>query len=507
MSDHVDPSYIDPASEFQEVRGSSIVVAILLGMTIIAACIFLGRSYTFYIPFMLFSFVITFLWRKTPIPWIFLVSIVAATPIPLLRQQFACNLICALWFAVINMRYLFRIPRWMYLLAGLAMFGFITSAMHWMGANVIASTMKQGAFAYNFLLAPFLLLPLIYCRMEESRDSAINLKGLLFCLVVPSTLILIAAKLFGIVTNSWEASLHVTAGGEGYLQYQLGRVTVNFLRTEVGFILAALICAATAIMVSPVKAGYRILAGTCSAINIYLLLVTASFGSALACLCGLLAIFYAQLRVISVGKWMMMVGASVCLLIVTYSFSPPSVKEYLERRVEFRTKQGDNQDRFMLWGLAIDYYLQHPGGVGLTLTVGDKEKTVIHNDYLAYMVSYSVLGGLAYTALVAGLLIAFVRRRTSMTEGDPATLAVYLAGLGVIFVIAINSITDHMTVNRWYFNVIWSVVWYSYFCSRASSAEPVPESEGNENAFSGYAESQGLYMPIQHIHRNSGEKN
>jgi O-antigen ligase len=458
-----------PASafNFQEVRGKTTVIAFVLGMAIITAAIFFGRSYAFYIPFLVFSIFITFIWRKAPRPWIFLVSIVAATPVPLLRQQFAGNLICALWFIIFNMRYLSRLPKWIYLLTGLAFVGFVASSIGWMGDNVIASVMRQGAFAYNFLLAPFVLVPMIFCRLGGSRDTVANLWGLLFCLIVPSTLLLIAAKLFGTLANSYESSLHVAAGAEGYVQYQLGRVTVNFLRTEVGFILAALICAATAIVVSQVKTNYRLVAGACAAINIYLLLVTGSFGSALACLCGLAAIFYAQLRVISVGKWLMLVAACVGMLILTYTFSPQSVKGYLEKRVEFRANQGEKQDRFELWGRAFDYYLEHPTGVGLTLTVGDRVKTVIHNDYLAYTVSYSVMGGLAYTALVAGLLISFFQSRKKISK-DPSALAVYLAGLSVIIVVAVNSMTDHMTVNRWYFNVIWSMVWYSYFCSRGA---------------------------------------
>jgi hypothetical protein len=385
---------------FTKVEGRSIIVAFVLGMAIIAASVFLGRTYAFYIPFIIFSFFISMLWRKSFRHWIFWVSVLAATPIPILRQQFACNLICALWFTVFNMRYLSRLPKWLYLLTGLATLGFIASSTYWMGDNAIAGVMRQGAYAYNFLLAPFVLLPLIYFRMGESRDYTVNMRGLLFCLIVPSTLLLSAAKWFGTVVNAWQASLHVTAGAEGYLQYRLGKVIFSFQRTEVGFILAALICVATAIALSQVKTKYRLVAFACSAMNIYLLLVTASFGSSLACICGLAAIFYAQLRVISVGKWLMLIAACVCTLFLTYSFSPPSVKGYLERRVAFRSNQGEKQDRFMLWGRAIDYYLEHPGGVGFTLSVGDIVRSDIHNDYLAYTVSYSILGGLAYSSLV-----------------------------------------------------------------------------------------------------------
>ncbi|HET6365177.1 MAG TPA: hypothetical protein VFG02_09015, partial [Nitrospirota bacterium] len=148
-------------------------------MSIIAASILIGRKYAFYVPFLAFSILMTLLWRKAPRPWIYLVSISAATPIAISKQQFACNLIFALWFTVFNMKYLLKIPKWIYLPAGLAIFGVITSSITWMGDNFIRSIMRQGAFAFNFILAPFILLPMIYVRMKESRDHAANLQGLL----------------------------------------------------------------------------------------------------------------------------------------------------------------------------------------------------------------------------------------------------------------------------------------------------------------------------------------
>jgi len=65
-----------------------------------------------------------------------------------------------------------------------------------------------------------------------------------------------------------------------------------------------------------------------------------------------------------------------------------------------------------------------------------------------------------------------LRRRTSSVPG-PSALAVYLAGLGVIIVITINGITDHSNENRWYFNLMWSLIWYSYFCSRTERKDGV----------------------------------
>jgi hypothetical protein len=131
-----------------------------------------------------------------------------------------------------------------------------------------------------------------------------------------------------------------------------------------------------------------------------------------------------------------------------------------------------------MWGRGLDYYLENPLGIGFTLSLPDG--TVVHNDYLAYTVSYSFMGGLAYIALVAGLLISFFQMRKSMST-DPVAFATYLAGLGVIVAAAVNSMTDHMTANRWYFTMIWSMIWYSYFCSRGAQRGTGPIRNGVSN--------------------------
>ena len=463
-----------PASEFREVRGRTSVIAFFLGMAIIAGSIAFGRSYVFFISFLVFSILMTLVWRKAPRPWILLVSISAATPIPISRYQFACNLIFALWFAVFSPRHLFRLPKWMYVPAALAVLGIVISSINWMSGDVLRNLMRQVTFGYNLFLAPFLFLPVVYLRMRESRDHFPNLQGLLFCLIVPSTLILISAKLFGTVFNEWEASLHAEMLPEGLLQYKLGKVIVNFLRTEVGFILAALICASTAVTVSQGRVPYRLLAGACLASNVFLLLATGSFGSILACFCGLAAIFYKQFRTVSVKKVLVSVSVIGCMLLLTYGLSPPSMKEYLGKRYEHRITKSDD-DRLHLWARAVEQILKHPEGVGLTLAVGDKlKRSFIHNDYLTYAVSYGVIGGLGYAFLVVGLLISFFRVRKKAID-DPSALAIYLAGVGVLVAVAVNSMTDHMNENRWYFNVMWSFIWYSYFCSRSMKTVTVPE--------------------------------
>ena len=302
----------------------------------------------------------TLIWRKVPRSWIFLISMAAAVPVSLAKYQFACNPIFALWFTLLNPRYLFRLPKWIYVPLGLALMGLGTGAINWMSDDFIGGIMRQGTYALNFVLAPIILWPMIYVRMRESQDPDTNLWGLLFCLIVPSTSILLSARLFGHVANAWEASLQLESIAEGFLQYQLGKVTVNFLRTEVGFILAALICASTAVTVSQVKNLYRLIAGACLAANAFLLLVTASFGSILSALCGLAAIFCIQVRTVSLTKVVGSVAVICFMLGLTFVLLPPSVKDYLGKRYQHRVTDADT-DRLTMWGFAVEQLLASRG--------------------------------------------------------------------------------------------------------------------------------------------------
>ena len=456
---------------FEEVRGRTSVIAFFLGMAIIAVSFFLGRSYLFYASFLVFSMFITLLWRNAPRPWIFLVSVTAAMPFALSKYGYTCNLIFAFWFALFNMRHVFRLPRWFYVPTILVVFGLFTSSINWISGDVPRSIMRQLLFLYNLFLGPFLLLPSVYLGMKEGQDHGMKLQGLLFCLIIPSTLILLLARFLGNPVNEWEASLHGDIISHGFLIYELGKWYINFMRTEVGFILSALVCASAAIIASGVKPFYRILSGACFASNASLLIGAGSFGSGVACFCGISAIFFAQSNRVSIRKRVLAMIAIACILFLIYMFIPPDVKEYLAHRYEHRIiKSGMDQDRFILWGHALRQLIANPEEVGWTGLVGNKVQTWIHNEYLTYAVSYGLFGGLGYISLCAGLLVSFYRRGRRLIN-DSSLHAIYLAGLGVLVSLLLNSMTDHANENRWYFNVMWSLIWYCYFCSLATDTE------------------------------------
>lgn len=97
---------------------------------------------------------------------------------------------------LVGMWHLTVLPKWIYALTGLIIIGFITSSVNWLSGNIVGSVMRQSAYFLNFGPAPLILVPMIYVRMKDSRNYQANLLGLLYFLILPSTLILLAAKLF-----------------------------------------------------------------------------------------------------------------------------------------------------------------------------------------------------------------------------------------------------------------------------------------------------------------------
>jgi len=446
------------AGDLYKEQGRTFLTALLLGIAILTAAIVLGHKYVA-IPILVIAPFITFIWRKSHYPWILMVSMLASSPVYITKQAIQPNLIFAFWLLILQPRLLFRLPIWIYVLTCLVLFGFFTSAINWISDNFVRSLAQQLAYAYSYLLGPFLLLPVIFSRMEMSRDNSENLRGLLYALIVPSTLMLFLAKKIG--TPYVQKGVFI----EGFFSYKLGAVSVSFLRTQVGFIFATLICATTAIVVSKVKLQYRLLSAACLILNFILLLSTGSVGSMTSCFCGLAAMFCVQMRMLSISRVLLSVAVIICMLFLTWELTPDSVKKYLEHHFEERANQGEKQDRFMLWGRALDQIVSHPEGVGWTLLVGEGKKSYTHNQYLGYSVSYGVIGGIAYVSLTMGLMIYFFTFRRREVE-DHSSYAIILVGLGVCVALAVNSMTDTISPNKWYFTTIWSLIWYCYFSSR-----------------------------------------
>src|SRR3990170_8306997 len=160
-----------------------------LGMAIISASFSIGDSRIFSALVLFILFFVTALGGNYQISWIFLASILAANPVGRV-DIFAYNLSFAIFLMIFNMRYVLDLPKWVYLPTLFAILAFIFSSINWISVDIAKSILIQTRYMLYYLMGPLFLLPIIYFRMGKSRDNVVNLKGLLFCLIIPSTLML-----------------------------------------------------------------------------------------------------------------------------------------------------------------------------------------------------------------------------------------------------------------------------------------------------------------------------
>jgi hypothetical protein len=270
----------------------------------------------------------------------------------------------------------------------------------------------------------------------------------------------------------------ITSGNVSHLTtnlttFKLWNTLFYLIRTQSGFLIASLICATIAALIFQVGTFNRLLAAACLSFNVYLLMVSGSVGSAVAGMCGVMVMLLASVFRINIFKYILMITLAAGLLFTIWSVSDSSIKKYVTSRYEERfSKKGiDAQDRLFIWKKAAGFIVEHPEGIGWTSVYVDEIKTYPHNDYFTYAIAYSLLGGGLYLYVILRIGGSLIRRPRGRDE-SPYDLAIRMAGLGVAVVIIINSSTDHLTANRWYFNVIWSLLWFAYFCNRPSISAP-----------------------------------
>lgn len=441
----------------------------ILGILIICSSIFVANFYVVSSVLFVIAFFLSVFGKSLRFTRINLSSMMSANPVNI-TSAIPCNIVFAPWIMLFDIGSLFLIPRWIFVVTLLALLSFTCSSINWLTGSGSSSIISQIGYMTSYLLGPLILMPIIYSRLSECKDSNLKLKGLLFYLIIPSTALLLLAHFFGQpIQNSYQD----TNFAMNTRMYKFGNMLFNFTRTHVGFILASLICASTAVAASKVKKLYRLLATACLAGNILLLLITGSVGSAIACILGLCAILLIILNRANILRALTSIFVIATVLGTIWFLAPQSVKKYTEDRYQERfEKKGrlNVEDRFMLWGRATKYLIENPEGVGWSILVGDKVKSNPHNDYLLYAISYGLIAGIIYAYTVLRLGISFFKRSRHIYN-DQNMQAITLSGLGVAIVIIINSIGDHLVANRWYFSVIWCILWYTYFSSMPSKSE------------------------------------
>lgn len=402
-------------------------------------------------------------WQRRWLPWVALASVLAANPVNL-SASIACNLLVAVAYLFVHMPDLRRTPRWLVGVNALALLSVLASIPFWNGGLTVETFFTQGASVANYVLGPFLLLPFLYRRASRQEDASHLANSLLLWLVLPTILTLAVARAFGTPVNPSMSPYDLELAAV----YTLGNVEITLTRTQVGIVLAGLGCASFALFVAGTRGPWRGTAGATLGVVGSLMLLTGSIGSALALAAGFGAVLFAAAGRVNIRQYVL-AGAAVALVAAAMvRFLPSSAFEYVGGRVEERFEGGIGGgagDRVALWAQAWDYATDQPMGVGWSLLI-ERLGIYPHSDYLSYAIAYGLLCGLLYAYVVGRLLWTFARK--SRIPASNYRLGINLAGLGAITVLAVNSTADHLAANRWYFNVLWSVVWLCYFSTEAS---------------------------------------
>ena len=452
---------------YRDTTGKQIYTAFGIGMAINLASIYIGNPYIISLLIMPVAAAVTFKWLKKPVPWIVLVSVIAANPINLIAP-IALNLIFAFFLLMLNMNYLTKLPSWLYMTLIFAFLSIIGSVVNW---STTGEIFTQLAAIGNYVVGPFFLIPLTYFRLQGERDTDLFLKGFVFSFIVPSVTFMFLARVFGSPGIDTEASVFDYLADVSV--YHFGNVDFHLTRTQVGIPLAVLFCASFAVILSAASKRIRLLAVVSLVFTIFLLLVTGSVGSSLAALCGVVVVLVVALRYISVKRYLVALTICVGLAIAGWSLVPQGItqeiKDYANSRYQqrFSEKGIGISDRSEPWNLSLAYLIDNPEGRGWDLYVAPIG-TYPHNDYLSYGIAFGFVCGLLYLFVPTKILASMVAPKVHIK--DPAQITILLAGIGAVTVFLINSSADHLTADRWFFNVVWSMIWYCFFTAQANIA-------------------------------------
>ena len=423
------------------------VVSIYIGNVYVVAPLVVGAS----------VFLLLVFWNSS-IAKVCVLSIFAANPTNL-NSTIAANLIFAVVIAAADLRQMRSLPKWVLLLTTAGVFCFLGTIPEWYGTSFKIDEGNQFVAFTNYFLSVLLIIPLGYTLVRRWSSSISETWVFLFALVLPSVAFLFAATLFGkplaVPTNKSIAGI---ATIEPILV--LGRTEFQVVRTQIGFILAALICAVVPIILIPGRAVYRVISILVFIGTLYLFSITGSFGSMLSAFIGVVVqLVVATLRIRNLK---LAIAAVVVLgvVILLWEYAPGPTQTYLEAR--YTQRAGGNgiemSDRVDIWIQAYRFMMEHATGIGFSLWVGGIGGYP-HNDFLTYGIAYGVVGGAIYLAAVLGCLLKL--SKALLKRESLETFVIRLSGLGVGLVVLINSFSDHLTANRWYFNILWSMIWFA----------------------------------------------
>lgn len=476
---------------------AGVLLPTALGMAVNLLSLAIGAPYPMAVVGLVAAVIAAFAWSERPLAWALFVAVLAANPANP-TTPIALNLYAALLFFMLSRGEAWKgVPRLVQFALAFVLLSMLVSLLVSYSAHravptiystdvalprTYSTTWTGGVSAdifptqliaiLNYLLGPFLLIPLIFTRVRQDQGQTPDLlvKGLVFGLILPTLLLFLVARGFGRPTMDPNV---VSQDLLNVSTFRLGKLDIQMIRTQSGIILASLICGSFAIAISPIARGTRLVATGCLAASLYLMLITGSVGSSLAALAGMVLILLMGKRRFSIRRYFLLLLLGTGLAFTAWSAMPSVIQQYAVSRYEVRMGKSGSAvgDRAWRWKKSLNYLTEHPSGVGWSIYI-EPLGTYPHNDYLTYAIAYGVLCGLIYFLYPSGLLFSFAFLNSKVA--DPSRFALALAGAGVTTVLLINSMSDHMTANRWYFNVIWSLIWYAFAASRPPRTSRVP---------------------------------
>ena len=248
-----------PAAGARETGRSALALPFALGMGVNLASLVVGDPYRVAIMGLGLALVATLAWSGRPLAWIVFTAVLAANPANT-TTPVALNLLCAaVYFPLARRTGFGRLPRLAQIALLLALLSLglsilaslwadpVISTIHttdvsqarpwlitWAGGVSLETLTSQGISVANYLLGPFLFIPLACSRIREEHDPDLLLKGLVLGLLVPTLLMFMAARAVG------RPTFDANALREGLLNvstFRLGQVDIQMIRTQVGIIL------------------------------------------------------------------------------------------------------------------------------------------------------------------------------------------------------------------------------------------------------------------------------
>jgi len=106
------------------------VLAFIVGMALNVLSIWIGNPYIVTGIVIIFCGAATLLRGKYQRPWIFFATILAANPVNV-NTPVACNLLFAALLILVGLKFLRRLPRWIYIVNIIAFVGIALSSINW----------------------------------------------------------------------------------------------------------------------------------------------------------------------------------------------------------------------------------------------------------------------------------------------------------------------------------------------------------------------------------------